>query len=135
MTNTTIGLLFCAGCLLPICIGIWFMYIALSCKHMVTATLMKIEYRSAPKSYSMNGFGCTLYFHVKGDQARKYKVDNVFYWIGNRMEKHKKYSIYVSSDGKHAILNRLTYFLLGILFISLSIFFIYQAIPIILVAI
>ncbi|RKM55651.1 hypothetical protein D6853_08840 [Butyrivibrio sp. X503] len=135
MDMIIIGILYFAGCLMFAGLGIWYVHLALSCKHMVTATLMKIEYRSAPKSYSMNGFGCTLHFHVKGDQARKYKVDNVFYWIGNRMEKHKKYSIYVSSDGKHAILNRLTYSLLGILFISLSIFFIYQAIPIILVAI
>ena len=84
---------------------------------MFNATLMKIEYNTKPR----RGYGCRLHFHVKGKQAKKFIIDHVFYWVGNSMEKHKKYSIYVSTNEKHALLSRWKTLFGGIILIGVGI--------------
>lgn len=83
---------------------------------------MKVEYNTSPR----RGYGCRLHFHVKGKEAKKYTIDNVFYWVGNNMKKHKKYGIYVSANEKHVLLSKWKTLFGGMIMICLGIFvFIY----------
>jgi len=100
--------------------GLWYIYKALLCKYKVNATLMKKERICHRNSYSYR-----LHFHVKGKQPQKYIIDNVFSGTGYRMEKHKKYNIYVSKNGRIALLHRWTSLLLGLAIITLDLIALY----------